>query len=113
MSGHHSLFRGSSAGIGQRGFSLVELMVGLFIGGIVLFAMTVLFANNSRARAQIDQSTQQIENGRYALDVLRDDLHLAGYYGDVAPQAGYQPATAGVPSITDICTSTVATLDFN
>ncbi|HEY3180908.1 MAG TPA: PilW family protein [Casimicrobiaceae bacterium] len=94
----------------QSGFSLVELMVGLFIGGIVLFAMTVLFANNSRARAQIDQSTQQIENGRYALDVLRDDLHLAGYYGDVAPQQGYLTASGAT---SDPCATTLGTAATN
>jgi type IV pilus assembly protein PilW len=94
----------------QRGFSLIELMVGLFIGGLVLFAMTVLFANNSRARAQIDQSTQQIENGRYALDVLRDDLHLAGYYGEVAPQQGYLPASGAT---SDPCATALGTAATN
>jgi type IV pilus assembly protein PilW len=107
---HRSVFSESSAGIGQRGFSLVELMVGLFIGGVVLFAMTVLFANNSRARAQIDQSTQQIENGRYALDVLRDELHLAGYYGSVVPQQGF---TAGTAKTSDPCATTLGTNPTN
>jgi type IV pilus assembly protein PilW len=96
--------------VSQRGFSLIELMVGLFIGGIVLFAMTVLFANNSRARAQIDLSTQQIENGRYALDVLRDDLHLAGYYGDVLPQQGFLIASA---QLSDPCATALGTASTN
>jgi type IV pilus assembly protein PilW len=100
----------SRPAIGQHGFSLIELMVGLFIGGVVLFAMTVLFANNSRARAQIDLSTQQIENGRYALDVLRDDLHLAGYYGDVLPQQGYVAASA---QLSDPCATALGTATTN
>jgi type IV pilus assembly protein PilW len=94
----------------QRGFSLVELMVGLFIGGVVLLAMTVLFANNSRARQQIDQSTQQIENGRYALDVLRDELHLAGYYGDVLPQQGFVTASG---KTSDPCATALGTASTN
>lgn len=94
----------------QHGFSLVELMVGLVLSLIVMFALTVLFANNSRTRAQLDQSTQQIENGRYALDQLRDDLHLAGYYGDVAPQQGFIPTSATIP---DVCASAVADIAFN
>jgi len=94
----------------QHGFSLIELMVGLLIGGVVLFAMTVLFANNSRARAQIDQSTQQIENGRYALDVMRDELHLAGYYGDVLPQQGYVTASG---KTSDPCATALGTASTN
>jgi type IV pilus assembly protein PilW len=95
---------------GQGGFSLVELMVGLVISLIVMFALTVLFANNSRTRQQIDLSTQQIENGRYALDLLRDDLHLAGYYGGVVPQLGYVASSATTP---DVCATTVANIQFN
>jgi type IV pilus assembly protein PilW len=106
----HFLSSKQAAAARQRGFSLIELMVGLFIGGVVLFAMTVLFANNSRARAQIDQSTQQIENGRYALDVLRDEVHLAGYYGDVIPQQGYVTASG---KTSDPCATALGTASTN
>jgi len=90
-----------------RGFTLIELLVGLTLGVLVLFALVTLFANNSRMRREIDQASQQIENGRYALDLLRDDLHLAGYYGDVVPQQGFTAATATIPSP---CAETVADL---
>ena len=92
-----------------RGFTLVEMMIGLTIGVIVLFALVTLFINNSRTRGEVDQASQQIENGRYALDLIRDDLHLAGYYGDVLPQRGYPVASAQIPSI---CATTVAGLQF-
>ena len=91
----------------SHGFTLIEMMVGLVLSVIVLFALVTLFVNNSRMRREIDQASQQIENGRYALDLLRDDLHLAGYYGDAVPQTGYTVATATLP---DICASTVANL---
>ena len=92
-----------------RGFTLVELMIGLLLGVIVLFALVTLFVNNSRMRREIDQASQQIENGRYALDLLRDDLHLSGYYGNAVPQQGYMVATATLPSE---CATTVAGLQF-
>ena len=92
-----------------RGFTLIEMLVGLTIGVIVLFALVTLFINNSRTRAEVDQASQQIENGRYALDLIRDDLHLAGYYGDVVPQRGFTVATAQIPSI---CATTVAGLQI-
>ena len=90
----------------QRGFTLIELMVGLLLSGIILFALVTLFGNNSRMRNEIDRATQQIENGRYALDLIRDDLHLAGYYGDVLPQSGYSAATAAVPTNVELCDTT-------
>jgi type IV pilus assembly protein PilW len=96
--------------LAQRGFTLIELMVGLLLSGIILFALVTLFGNNSRMRHEIDRATQQIENGRYALDLIRDDLHLAGYYGDVNPQSGYPAGAAATPSI---CATTVANINFN
>ena len=73
------------------------MMVGLVLGVIVLFALVTLFVNNSRMRREIDQASQQIENGRYALDLLRDDLHLAGYYGDAVPQTGLHGGNGNDP----------------
>jgi type IV pilus assembly protein PilW len=93
----------------SRGFTLVELMVGLTLGVLVFFALVTLFVNNSRTRREIDQTSQQIENGRYALDLIRDDLHLAGYYGDVVPQQGFPTGSATIPSI---CATTVAGLEL-
>ncbi|MBK7470561.1 MAG: PilW family protein [Betaproteobacteria bacterium] len=63
-----------------RGAGLVELMVGITLGLLVLAAMATLFANNSAARNEIERTSQQIENGRFALQLLRDDIHLAGYF---------------------------------
>jgi len=66
------------------GVTLVELMVALAIGLLVLGAMSGLFAANARSRAEIDRSAQQLENGRFALDLLRDDLRQAGFFGGFA-----------------------------
>jgi len=96
-------------GAKPRGFTLIELMVGMVLGVIVLFALVTLFVNNSRMRRETDQASQQIENGRYALDLLRDDLHLSGYYGDSVPQTGYTVATATIPNV---CATSVAGLQF-
>ena len=89
-----------------RGFTLIEIMIGLTLALIVVFALMILFANNSRVRSEIDRAAQQIENGRYAMDLVRDDLHLAGFYGAVVPQAGYQAAAARVPTIMRSATRT-------
>lgn len=65
------------------GFSLVELMVGLAIGMILVAGLSLLFANTSRSGSELEKSIRQIENGRYAVELLHDDLELAGYYGEV------------------------------
>src|SRR6185369_13910497 len=31
----------------------------------------------------IERTSRQIENGRYALDALRNELHLAGFYSEM------------------------------
>ena len=64
------------------GLSLVELMVGMAIGLVVLVAITALFVGNSRTRQESEKTSQQIENGRYAIQVLSDDLRLAGHFGE-------------------------------
>ena len=65
-----------------RGFSLIELMVALTLGLLILLAMSTLLAQQSRTREQLAQTAGQIENGRYALMLLRDDFQHAGFYGE-------------------------------
>lgn len=65
------------------GVSLVELMVGLAIGMLLIAGLSLLFANTSRTGNELEKSIRQIENGRYAVELLHDDIELAGYYGEV------------------------------
>jgi len=89
------------------GFSLVELMVALVLGMLLLVGLATLFANTSVARSEIDKAGRQIENGRFALQTLSDDVRDAGYYGPLneapAPPGGappdpcLSPTTLGLP----------------
>lgn len=71
----------------NKGFSLVELMVGLTIGLLMMVALAGLLANNTSARVELDKTMQQVENGRFAMDTLASDLRLTGYYGSGSPTA--------------------------
>lgn len=93
--------RGLAGARQQRGLSLIEMMVGLTLGLIVVAALTVLFVSNSRARQESEKTSQQIENGRYASQLLLDELHLAGYYGEFNPQTLADPSGVPDPSATD------------
>lgn len=86
-----------------KGFSLVELMVAITIGLLLLAALVTLFVNNSLARNEIDKSSQQIENGRYAMQILADEVRHAGYYGALA-----NAPTVSVVSLPDPCSTALA-----
>ncbi|HYR05234.1 MAG TPA: PilW family protein, partial [Gallionella sp.] len=89
----------------QRGLSLVELMVSLTIGLILLAGLSLLFVESSRSHRELSEASKQIENGRYALQLLTDDLHVAGFYGHFAnlstiptPVAAPDPCEVGSTS---------------
>lgn len=72
----------------ENGFSLVELMISITIGLFLLIGMTSLLVSNSNTRSEMEKAGRQIENGRYAIDLLRDDLMHAGYYGEFSDITG-------------------------
>jgi type IV pilus assembly protein PilW len=88
-----------------QGFSLVELMISMTVGLLILAGMTTLLVNNSRAQEEIDKSSRQVENGRYALQLLSHDLRNAGYYGEFDPTVLTLPA-----ALPDPCATTLAEL---
>jgi type IV pilus assembly protein PilW len=98
------------AGIARpTGYSLIELMVAVTVTLLVVLGLTALFTNNSMARREIDAAGQQIENGRYTMELLRDDVRLAGYYGEFVPS--YRGVTWQLPP--NPCDPTLANLGWN
>ena len=79
----------------RAGFSLVELMVSMTIGLMLLATLLVVFANASSARGELERASRQIENGRYAVELLSDDLRIAGFLGEV--NVGALAAPAALP----------------
>jgi len=68
----------------QRGVTLVELLVGLTLGLVVTASMLMLFANASAHGQDVARAGMQIENGRYVSELMREDLRLAGFYGETS-----------------------------
>lgn len=66
---------------GQSGLSLIELMVALTIGLLLMTGLSLIFVNSSEANRELQKTAQQIENGRYATELISQDLRLAGFYG--------------------------------
>lgn len=84
----------------ERGFSLVEMMIAMTIGLMICAGLVTIFANTSNTQQELRRTAQQIENGRYAMDVLSQDLQLTGYFGS------YRKITAPT-SAPDPCSLTV------
>jgi type IV pilus assembly protein PilW len=82
------------------GFSLVELMVSMTIGLMLLATLLIVFANASSARGELERSSRQLENGRYAVELLSDDLRIAGFFGEVNVGALAAPAVLPDPCST-------------
>ncbi len=78
----------------HAGFTLAELMVGMTIGLIVLSGLTSAYVASSRTGRESQASSEQIENGRQALEFIAYDLRHAGFFGQLStlPVAG-----AGLP----------------
>jgi type IV pilus assembly protein PilW len=88
----------------QAGLSLIEMMVSLTLGLMILSGVLVVFANSSAARSEVERTSRQIENGRYAADLLSDDIRLAGLYGEL--NVGLLAAPPALPA--DPCALSVA-----
>jgi type IV pilus assembly protein PilW len=85
--------------IRQSGLSLVELMIAMTLSLLLLTGLVTFFVNASNNQRELQKSAAQIENGRFALDALIQDLHLTGFYGAFA---GY----ATPASLPDPCDTT-------
>src|SRR5688572_12046114 len=69
----------------SSGFSLIELMIGVTIGLLLLTVLATVFDRTSCGRSDLDRVTRPIENSRFAVDVIGDDVRHAGFYGTFLP----------------------------
>lgn len=69
----------------QRGFTLVELMIGMALGLLIMLALITLWVNINRNNNELSRANRIIENGRLTLQLLQNDVAHAGF------MAGYVP----------------------
>lgn len=97
----------------QSGFSLIELMIAIVIGLIVLAALIALYLNVSRSNNELAKTNFQIESGRFAIQILQNDIVHGGFWGSYVPQFNDLTATgapADVPTaVPDVCLAYNAT----
>jgi type IV pilus assembly protein PilW len=75
-------------------------MVAITIGLFLLVGLVSVFATSNQTYMDLGRASQQIESGRFAMQVLSDDIATAGFFGRYS-QAPTVPA-----SLSDPCVST-------
>ena len=90
----------------EAGFSIIEMMISIVLGLVILAALTSFFVSTSVNRTEMERSTRQIENGRYAIDTMREDVVLAGFYADM------QPLSVPTWTTNPVCPVNIADLGF-
>lgn len=93
------------AGGRQHGVTLIEFMVSVVLGMIIVAALAALVADQSGNRSEVDRQGRMIENGRYAVRAIADDLQMAGYWGELTsvpavPAAWADPCGASGTGLT-------------
>lgn len=91
----------------QAGLSLVELMIGVALGLVIVGALIGFFVSTSRNNRELAQVNRQIEAGRFAIQLLENDIVHAGFWGSYVPQfddLSYRTAPTDVPNaIPEVC----------
>lgn len=78
---------GSSIGRSlQSGFSLIELMVAVTISLLMMVAILQLFLDVTRTNDEMAKTNAQIENGRFAVQLIANDLTHGGFWDGYIPQ---------------------------
>lgn len=66
----------------QRGFSIVELLVGVAVGLFIVGGALKLFSDNVNSNRQLVLETKVNQDMRAAADLIARDLRRAGYWGN-------------------------------
>ena len=65
----------------HQGYSLIELMVTMFIGLIILNGVFHVVLSSKRSKMDLDEISYIQDNARFAFDILGRDIRMAGYIG--------------------------------
>lgn len=63
------------------GFTLIEVLVALMLGVLLLAGLVNIFANSAKLYARLEARSEVMESGRFAVDVIAQDLRQAGNWG--------------------------------
>lgn len=87
---------------GQRGFSLVELMIAVALLSVLLAGLTELIVTSSQNATATAKLSRIQETGRIAIQMLSSDIRRAGYFGGHAGLTNFG-GTLAVPTPAAAC----------
>jgi len=88
--------------------SLIELMIAVAIGLALLAGLSSLYVSTSKARSEFNKTSEQVENGRFALQSITRGIEMAGFYGRSS-----LPVTTASYALPDPCATTPASMGFS
>lgn len=97
----------------QRGFTLVEVMIALLIGGVVMAAVMTTFRVQHNTYLAQDQVVEMQQNLRVAMDMLAREIRSAGFDPTGNSGAGITIATVGRLGFTRDLNADEDTIDPN
>lgn len=90
-----------SARLNNRGFTLAELLVGLFISGVVMTTILSAYYSQKKSYAVQDQLAAMVQNLRAAMDIMARETRIAGYDPTGTANAGIVVADATSITVTE------------
>jgi type IV pilus assembly protein PilW len=89
------------SGLNNRGFTLAELLVGLFVSGIVMTTILSAYYTQNKSYAVQDQLAAMVQNLRAAMDIMIRETRMAGYDPTGSTDAGIVVADQASLTITE------------
>jgi type IV pilus assembly protein PilW len=80
----------------NAGFTIIELLVAMVIGGILLSAVSVVFSSQQKSYVLQDQVARMQQNLRAAMQLMEREIRMAGYDPLRTSSAGIQVANANI-----------------
>lgn len=80
----------------QHGLTIVELMITILLSSFLLLGVLQLFINSNSADRTNSSLARLQENGRVALDMLKQDLRRTGYQGCASPTVESRPNSSRI-----------------
>ena len=68
-----------------RGYTLMELIIAIGLGVAIMLALMLMFSRNSGDQQELERTVRQMENARFSVDTLTEDVMHAGFYSDFNP----------------------------
>jgi type II secretory pathway pseudopilin PulG len=93
-------FRMGESRNGEKGFTLVELLVSILVSMIVLAAVSATFIIQNKSYSNQEQVVNAQEQARAAVQLMTKELLMAGYDPTGFAEAGFEVAESGTIQFT-------------